>query len=150
MGRASEAALYNAASLIAGAKTPVVLLGLMASKPKAAVAIRELLSHTPFPVVGTFQAAGAVSQQLFPRFGGRVGQLANQPADRLLSAADLVITIGYDPVEYWPSLWNQGRDRTIVHNRCHTGANRQRLHAGSGTHRRHRGDAGGHVAGSAR
>jgi acetolactate synthase-1/2/3 large subunit len=26
-----------------------------------------------------------------------------------------VLTIGYDAVEYWPSLWNKGRDRTIVH-----------------------------------
>ena len=47
-------------------------------------------------------------------FNAGVGQLANQP-DRLLEAADPVITVGYDPVEYWPSLWNEDRDRKIIH-----------------------------------
>ncbi len=44
-----------------------------------------------------------------------MGQLANQPADVVLEEADLVLTIGYDAVEYWSSLWNKGRDRIIVH-----------------------------------
>jgi acetolactate synthase-1/2/3 large subunit len=114
-GRAAEASLREAARLINAAKTSVVFLGLMASKVKAADAIRNLLNGGSMPVVGTFQAAGAICQQLYPYFAGRVGQLANQPADEVLDAADLVITIGYDAVEYWPSLWNKDRDRTIVH-----------------------------------
>jgi acetolactate synthase-1/2/3 large subunit len=114
-GRAAEASLREAARLINSAKTPVVFLGLMASKPKSADAIRGFLNECSMPVVGTFQAAGAIPQHLFPYFAGRVGQLANQPADELLDTADLVLTIGYDAVEYWPSLWNKGRDRTIVH-----------------------------------
>jgi acetolactate synthase-1/2/3 large subunit len=52
---------------------------------------------------------------LFDNFGGRVGQLANQPADRLLDSADLVITVGYDPIEYGPSLWNGKRQRKVIH-----------------------------------
>ena len=114
-GRAAEESLSEAARLINSAKAPVVFLGLMASKPKAADAIRAFLNECSLPVVGTFQAAGAISQQLFPYFAGRVGQLANQPADEVLGAADLVLTIGYDAVEYWPSLWNKDRERTIVH-----------------------------------
>jgi len=114
-GRAAEASLREAARLINAAKTPVVFLGLMASKVKAADAIRNLLNGGSMPVVGTFQAAGAICQQLYPYFAGRVGQLANQPANEVLNTADLVITIGYDAVEYWPSLWNKDRDRTIVH-----------------------------------
>lgn len=114
-GRAAEASLSEAARLINSAKTPVVFLGLMASKVKAADAIRSFLNVCSMPVVGTFQAAGAISQQLFPYFAGRVGQIANQPADEVLDTADVVITIGYDAVEYWASLWNEGRDRAIVH-----------------------------------
>src|SRR5713226_2959179 len=114
-GRAAEASLREAARLINAAKTPVVFLRLMASQPKAADAIRAFLNACSIPVVGTFQAAGAICQQLYPYFAGRVGQLANQPADEVLNTADLVITIGYDAVEYWPSLWNKDRDRTIVH-----------------------------------
>jgi acetolactate synthase I/II/III large subunit len=114
-GPAAKHSLSEAARLIDSAKSPVILLGLMASKPKFSDAIRNLLSTTTFPVVGTFQAAGAISREEFPYFGGRVGQIANQPADALLDSADLVLTIGYDAVEYWPSHWNKDKERPIIH-----------------------------------
>jgi acetolactate synthase-1/2/3 large subunit len=114
-GRAAGRSLQEAARLINSAKSPVIFLGLMASKPKCTDAIRTLLNTMALPVVGTFQAAGAISREMFPYYGGRVGQLANQPADALLDSGDVVITIGYDAVEYWPSLWNKGRNRAIVH-----------------------------------
>jgi hypothetical protein len=42
----------------------------MASKPKFSEAIRRLLTSTTFPIVGTFQAAGAISREEFAYFGG--------------------------------------------------------------------------------
>jgi acetolactate synthase-1/2/3 large subunit len=39
----------------------------------------------------------------------------NQPADRLLDVADLVITVGYNPIEYDVSMWNKGTKRPIIH-----------------------------------
>jgi acetolactate synthase-1/2/3 large subunit len=114
-GPADATAIKEAARLITQAKRPVILLGLLASKPQNAAAVHELIESGKLPVVGTFQAAGAVSTNLFSSFGGRVGQINNQPADEILAAGDLVITIGYDPVEYWPSIWNRGSKRPIVH-----------------------------------
>ena len=114
-GAAAKRSLSDAARLIDSAKSPVVFLGLMASKPKFSAAIHNLLGTTTFPVVGTFQAAGAISREEFPYFGGRVGQIANQPADALLDSGDLIITIGYDVVEYWPSHWNKDKSRPIIH-----------------------------------
>ncbi len=114
-GPADEAASLEAARLINAASNPVVLLGLLASKPSNAAALREFIGRNSLPVVGTFQAAGAVGAHLFENFGGRVGQIANQPADRLLDSADLVITIGYDPVEYPPSDWNRANPRKLIH-----------------------------------
>lgn len=114
-GPAAGRSVSEAARLINAAKAPVILLGLMASKPRSADAIRSLLRTVRLPVVGTFQAAGALCHDEFPYFGGRVGQIANQPADALLDSADAVITIGYDAVEYWPSLWNKGKKRPIIH-----------------------------------
>ena len=114
-GPAEQGALEEAARLINAAKVPVVFLGMMASKPQSVDAVREFIRKLDVPVVGTFQAAGAVSHDLFKNFGGRVGQLANQPGDKLLQAADLVITIGYNPVEYDPSIWNKGNARPIIH-----------------------------------
>jgi acetolactate synthase-1/2/3 large subunit len=114
-GPADAAAIKEAGGLINQAKRPVVLLGLLASKPANATAVHEFVESGKLAVVGTFQAAGAVSANLFVNFGGRVGQVNNQPADEILAAGDLVITIGYDPVEYWPSIWNKGKKRPIVH-----------------------------------
>ncbi|HYZ72209.1 MAG TPA: thiamine pyrophosphate-binding protein, partial [Chthoniobacterales bacterium] len=115
LGPADSSAIAEAARLITSAENPVVLLGLLASKPANAVALRDFVSKNHLPVVGTFQAAGAVAAHLFENFGGRVGQLANQPGDRLLDSADLVITIGYDPVEYPPADWNRNNLRKIIH-----------------------------------
>jgi acetolactate synthase-1/2/3 large subunit len=115
LGPADGAAVKEAARLINAASNPVVLLGMLASKPANAEALQTFIAKNNLPVVGTFQAAGAVGAMSFDNFGGRVGQLANQPADRLLEAADLVITVGYDPVEYWPPLWNGKSRRKIIH-----------------------------------
>lgn len=114
-GPADTAAIKEAARLINSATNPVVLLGMLASKPANASALQTFISANNLPVVGTFQAAGALGAILFKNFGGRVGQLANQPADHLLASADLVITIGYDPVEYSPPLWNGSNQRNIIH-----------------------------------
>jgi acetolactate synthase I/II/III large subunit len=56
-----------------------------------------------------------VPRDLFDCFAGRVGLFHNQPADKLLDAADVVVAVGYNPVEYEPSLWNKGRTRHPVH-----------------------------------
>jgi acetolactate synthase-1/2/3 large subunit len=114
-GPADAAAVVEAARLINAAENPVILLGLLASKPANAAAVRDFVGQNNLPVVGTFQSAGALSAHLLDNFGGRVGQLANQPADRLLDSADLVITIGYDPVEYPPSEWNKTSPRKLIH-----------------------------------
>jgi acetolactate synthase I/II/III large subunit len=115
LGPADSKAIEEAARLINAAVNPVVLLGMLSSRPTNADALQPFLTKGNLAVVGTFQAAGAVGALLFDNFGGRVGQLANQPADRLLDAADLVVTIGYDPVEYWPPEWNANTKRKIIH-----------------------------------
>jgi acetolactate synthase I/II/III large subunit len=115
LGPADGKAIEEAARLINGANNPVVLLGMLASRPAGARALQSFIEIGNLAVVGTFQAAGAIGAHLFNNFGGRVGQIANQPADRLLDSADLVITIGYDPVEYWPPEWNANNARKIIH-----------------------------------
>jgi len=115
LGPADTSAIREAARLINAADNPVVLLGMLASRPANAEALQSFLTKSNLAVVGTFQSAGAVGAHLFDNFGGRVGQLANQPADRLLDSSDLVIAVGYDPVEYWPPEWNANTKRKIIH-----------------------------------
>lgn len=114
-GPGSRESLADAANLINGAARPVILLGLLASRPRNADATRAFIRKSGIPVVGTFQAAGAVSADLFKRFAGRVGQLDNTPGDELLASADVIIAVGYDPIEYDPSIWNRSRNAKIVH-----------------------------------
>ena len=114
-GPASRESLVDAAKLISSAQRPMLLLGLLASRPENADAVRAFLRKTGLPVVSTFQAAGAVSADLFKSFAGRIGQLDNTPGDELLATADVIITVGYDPVEYDPSIWNHSRSASVIH-----------------------------------
>jgi acetolactate synthase I/II/III large subunit len=114
-GPGSLESLIGAAKLINSAQRPMLLLGLLASGPENADAVRTFLRKTGLPVVGTFQDAGTVSADLFKSFAGRVGQLDNTPGDELLATADVIITVGYDPVEYDPSIWNHRRSARIIH-----------------------------------
>ncbi len=114
-GPASKEQVAKLVSRLKKAKLPVLLLGMRASSPEITSAIRRLLQKTSIPVVETFQAAGVISRDLEENFFGRVGLFRNQPGDILLSKADLVITVGYDPIEYDPKSWNASGDRTIVH-----------------------------------
>jgi acetolactate synthase-1/2/3 large subunit len=115
LGPADADAMTSAARLINGAKRPVLMLGLLASEKNAAQAIRELVANTKIPVVCTYQGAGVVSRELLDHFGGRVGLFHTQPADKLLDAADLVISVGYNPIEYEPGLWNGDLRRELIH-----------------------------------
>jgi acetolactate synthase-1/2/3 large subunit len=114
-GPGSRESLLDAAKIINNAHRPTLLLGLLASRPENADAVRAFLRKTGLPVVGTFQAAGTVSADLFKSFAGRIGQLDNAPGDELLATADVIITVGYDPVEYDPSIWNHLRSARIIH-----------------------------------
>jgi len=108
LGSAPHDAIRQVSDCLKKAKRPVLLLGLMASQPRNAEAIRRFLNKSDLPVTSTYQAAGVIEQAHFHRFAGRVGLFNNQAGDRLLRNADLVITVGYSPVEYEPAQWSNG------------------------------------------
>jgi acetolactate synthase-1/2/3 large subunit len=114
-GLAPQEEIEKAAKLINAAKEPVLFLGLEASRPDNASAIRSLLKDCYLPTISTYQAAGVVSRELESCFLGRVGLFKNQPGDQLLDAADVVITVGYNPVEYDPEIWNSVKNKIIIH-----------------------------------
>jgi len=115
LGAADTAAIGAAARLINMAASPVLFLGLLASEKQTAEAVHGFIAKTNMPIVSTYQAAGVVPREHFDRFGGRVGLFRTQPGDRILDAADLVITVGYDPIEFEPALWNRGKKRNLIH-----------------------------------
>lgn len=115
LSAAPAEAIMAAVKLIQAARIPVLLLGMDASRPANAAALRAMLHAYALPTVCTYQGAGVISHDLLDCFAGRIGLFHNQPSDELLDAADLVITVGYNPIEYDPYLWNKGRGRTIIH-----------------------------------
>ncbi|SNT53538.1 acetolactate synthase AlsS [Actinacidiphila glaucinigra] len=114
-GAAPGDRVEQAARLIREAKRPVLLVGLRGAGTEACAELRALLEVTDLPVVETFQAAGVVSRKLEDHYVGRIGLFRNQPGDIAISHADLLVTVGFDAVEYDPKLWNTDPGRTVVH-----------------------------------
>jgi acetolactate synthase-1/2/3 large subunit len=114
LGAASEEDIADLTKRIRDAKLPTLLVGMRASGKKETAAIRKLVEKTGLPVVETFQGAGIISRELEDHFFGRVGLFRNQPGDMLLKRSDLVLAIGYDPIEYEARNWNAEKDARIV------------------------------------
>lgn len=115
LGSADQQSITDLADKIKHAKLPVLLAGMRASSPEAAAAIQKLIKAAKLPVVETFQGAGIISRELEKDyFFGRVGLFRNQPGDKLLKHSDLVITVGYDAIEYEPRNWNAEQDANIT------------------------------------
>ncbi|GAB6725480.1 acetolactate synthase AlsS [Streptococcus uberis] len=115
LGSASVEDINYLAQAIRNAVLPVLLLGNGASDEKVTASIRKLLESVKLPVVETFQGAGIVSRELEEEtFFGRVGLFRNQPGDMLLKKSDLVIAIGYDPIEYEARNWNAEISARII------------------------------------
>ena len=115
LGSASVSDINYLAQAIKNAVLPVFLLGNGASSEAVTYSIRQILKHVKLPVVETFQGAGIVSRDLEEdTFFGRVGLFRNQPGDMLLKKSDLVIAIGYDPIEYEARNWNAEISARII------------------------------------
>jgi catabolic acetolactate synthase len=115
-GPAPPDSIRKVARLLESAKRPVLFLGQRASSHIVVEALHEFLAKHKVAVVETFQAAGAISEELAPSvFFGRVGLFRNQIGDRLLQNSDCIVTLGYDPTEYEASAWNPSSNLPIVH-----------------------------------
>jgi len=113
-GEASAESMQKAAELLTHARYPVMLLGFAATRTTTTQALRRFLENHSMPVVGTFEAAGAISRELVHLFVGRVGLKVEEPGDIALQNADVIITVGFDPIEYHPSYWHSNKT-PIIH-----------------------------------
>ncbi|HCU7644581.1 TPA: acetolactate synthase AlsS [Staphylococcus aureus] len=114
LGVPSEHDINDVIEAIKNASFPILLAGMRSSSAEETNAIRKLVERTNLPVVETFQGAGVISRELENHFFGRVGLFRNQVGDELLRKSDLVVTIGYDPIEYEASNWNKELDTQII------------------------------------
>ncbi|MCV6604544.1 MAG: thiamine pyrophosphate-binding protein, partial [Porticoccaceae bacterium] len=109
-----DKAVDRAFEKIKNAKRPLIVAGNGCIRRRASKQLRMLCEKTGIGVVSTFMAKGSVDMDadycLYT-----IGLGAKDFVSCAVDAADLVITIGYDMVEYHPSLWNPGGDKEIVH-----------------------------------
>lgn len=96
----TQADLAQALDLVAGASRPVVVLGLGARD--VVEPVRSLLRGSPVPVLTTYRAKGVVPDS-WPNVAGLMtGATAEAP---VLRAADLIVFVGVDSVEFFPGGW---------------------------------------------
>ena len=104
----------QAFDLITQAKHPVIIAGNGTIRRRASAQLRKLCELTGIGVLSTFMAKGAVSMDadycLYT-----IGLGTKDVPTLAIEKADLIITIGFDMVEYHPLLWNPKADKRIVH-----------------------------------
>jgi acetolactate synthase-1/2/3 large subunit len=112
--RPAEDAIMRAAELIARAERPMILAGNGVIRRRAAAELRELTAKVGIPAANTFMGKGTMGYSN-PLARLTIG-LQNRDYEACgLAEADVVITVGYDLVEFAPILWNPDRDKQIIH-----------------------------------
>ena len=111
---AADKIVDRAFDLIRSSRRPVILAGNGAIRKRASKQLRILCEKTQIGVASTFMAKGCVDMDA-PYCLFTVGLQARDIISRAIDGADIVITLGYDMVEYQPRLWNDRGDKRIVH-----------------------------------
>ena len=109
-----ETVIDNAFEMIAQSQRPIILAGNGCVRTGASHQLRKFCEFTKIGVMSTFMAKGVVDknseQCLFT-----IGLGSRDRMSALIDESDLVITLGFDMVEYHPLLWNPNCDKKIIH-----------------------------------
>lgn len=104
----------RAFELIKKARKPVIIAGNGTIRKRASKQLRAFCESTGIGVLSTFMAKGAVDMDadycLYT-----IGLGSKDLPTLAIDEADLVITLGFDMVEYHPHLWNPNSDKCIIH-----------------------------------
>ncbi len=100
--------------LLRTAKRPVILAGNGTVRKRASKQLRRFCDATGIGTMQTFMGKGAVDRNA-PYCLFTVGLQSKDIIACAIDAADVVLCLGYDLVEYHPRLWNAQNDKTIIH-----------------------------------
>ena len=103
-----------AAKMIAEAEKPLLLLGNGVIRGNASVSLRRFAENTGICSMNTFMAKGVISDKS-ERHLQTIGIKEADHSQIAMKAADLVIAVGYDLVEYSPKNWNRNLKKKIIH-----------------------------------
>jgi len=108
-----EGSLDRAEAALRSARFPLVAVGLTMNRAGATNALRAFLEKHRLPVVSTMMAKGHVPEA-GGNFVGVVGRARRDIVAEFCAPADLIVGVGYDPVEFNYEDWVR-RDIPILH-----------------------------------
>jgi acetolactate synthase-1/2/3 large subunit len=106
--------LEKAVERIKQSKKPFIIAGNGVIRQQASEALRKFAEALGIPVTNTFMAKGVMP----PDHPLNMYTVGLQMKDYVLCGiheADLIITVGYDFVEYLPIYWNEHNPKPIIH-----------------------------------
>ncbi|NOX70925.1 MAG: acetolactate synthase large subunit [Gammaproteobacteria bacterium] len=104
----------QAFAMLKDSRRPIIIAGNGCIRRRASKQLRLLCEQTGIGVVSTFMAKGCVDMDVEYCLY-TVGLGSKDRISMAIDDADLVITLGFDMVEYHPQLWNPTRDKKIIH-----------------------------------
>jgi len=109
-----EDILSQAVSMIKNASMPLILAGNGVLRGKASKELKEFVDKIKIGVTTTFMGKGAIPAD-DDLFISSVGLQSRDYISCGFDRADLIIAIGYDPVEFSPCYWNPDGKKKIIH-----------------------------------
>lgn len=113
----AEKDLEAARSWLSEARKPLMIVGVDAMNQNAAQAVREFAEDHNIPVITTYKAKGMLPEDHPLALGGAgLSPLADKHLVPFTQSADLIICVGYDPIEMrpgWRDVWTPDSHRVI-------------------------------------
>ncbi|MGD1012513.1 MAG: acetolactate synthase large subunit [Acidimicrobiales bacterium] len=110
----SPSQIKRAATVLDGARRPIVLAGHGAARSGAAAALRRFSEDLGVPVATTFHGKGVFPDD-HPNALGAVGFMSHDYVNFGFDEADVIISVGYELQEFDPVRINPGGDKRILH-----------------------------------
>ncbi|NKN02333.1 thiamine pyrophosphate-binding protein [Rhizobium leguminosarum] len=96
----TDPGVRHLAERIRAAERPIILAGLEAARSNAGPALQHLAETIGAPIITTYKAKGLLSEDHPMSLGGAgLSPLADKVILTLVNRSDLVLMIGYDPIE---------------------------------------------------
>ncbi|MCY4625802.1 MAG: thiamine pyrophosphate-binding protein [Chloroflexi bacterium] len=91
-------AVAAVADALAASRRPVVMTGLGFTRTRAADALQAFVERQGIPFISTMHGKGWLPES-HPNWAGVLGRARRTNVQRFINGADLVIAVGYDPIE---------------------------------------------------
>jgi acetolactate synthase-1/2/3 large subunit len=107
-----EEAIEQAAAALASSRRPLLVTGLTATRSRSADQLLSLVEAHGLPFVSTLHAKGFLPES-HSNYAGVIGRARRSDVQAFVNQADLIVAVGYDPVEINYEEW--AGDTPIVH-----------------------------------